>query len=215
MRNLFIIVVVFFFNSTILGQNSKILIGFDIQTSLSSLYGSDYLSDFDRRISCSFGFSLDFLISDNNSIKSGIYYDRKGITTDVYVGTSPQINAGSALTLTYDYITIPILGTLSTKGKTKAFLTVGPSFGYLTSQKWIVKSTSLTQKITLDNTSATKRFDIGFTFGAGLNIFLSESLYLGIEVRNNIGLIDTNEYETNIEKTKICGLLIGLRYRPK
>ena len=199
--------------TTIHGQDSKILLGIDIQPTISSLYGSEYLEDYDRRISCSFGFSIDYIVSERNIIKSGIYYDRKGVKTDVYVGTDSRIYPGSALTVTYDYISVPFLETLTTKGKTKFFITVGPSIGYLTSHKWIIKPANRGEEMKIDITEEANKFDIGFTFGGGIAIYLTEKLHLNIELRDNIGLIDTNKQENYVEKTKICGLLLGLRIR--
>jgi hypothetical protein len=210
MEKIFLLILTIFIDLVVHGQESKILIGFDIQPTISSLYGSDYLKDFDKRISFSGGLDLEFVISDHTSIKSGIYYDRKGITSDVYV-VSSQVN--SSLTISYDYITFPVLATISTKGKTKIFGSAGPSFGYLTSQRYMVKGTNVTPELNQDNTSNSNRLDIGITFGTGLKIPLSEKVFFGVEIRNNIGLINTNKIYGRIEKTNICSLLIGLRFK--
>lgn len=214
MKYIIYIGLAFLFNSYNLAQNTKTVIGFDISPSISSLYGSDYLKEFDSRTSFSGGICFDFLLTDQKSVKTGIYYDRKGITSDVYVSPDHTTNfEGSDLTLTYDYITFPVLGTISSKGKTKFFLTAGPSFGFLLYQKWKVGSTNQTREIIADNTSNTNKFDLGLTFGPGISIFLTENLYLSLELRNNIGLINTNKSSSYVEKTRIHSLLIGLRYK--
>ena len=214
MRRLLYIGLIFFFHSNLSAQNVEALIGFDITLSMSSLYGSSYLADLNNRTSCSGGLSFDFIINDQNSIRTGIYYDMKGATSDVYVGPTPSlIPNASDLILAYDYITFPALWTISTKGKSKLFFSVGPSFGYLLYQKWKVGATDNTPDITADNTSNTNKFDLGFTFSPGINFSLSDNLFLIVELRNNIGLLNTNKNSSYIEKTRMHSLIIGLRYK--
>ena len=87
-------------------------------------------------------------------------------------------------------------------------LMAGPWIAYLHS------ATDTTNGISLDTTSATKRFEYGIYVGAGLDLVLSDDLEMGIGARYGWGLSDINEVP--LQQTicnRVIHLLANLRFR--
>ncbi|NBX77216.1 MAG: PorT family protein, partial [Proteobacteria bacterium] len=84
----------------------------------------------------------------------------------------------------------------------------GPWLAYLHS------ASDTTNGISLDTTSATKRFEFGIYVGAGLDLALSDDLEMGIGARYGWGLSDINQVALqNTICNRVIQLLASVRFR--
>jgi opacity protein-like surface antigen len=213
MKKYFLLNLILIFCALTYGQDSKLILGFEFTPTLSSLKEDKKIYDTEPRLGFSSGFSLEYFISKQFSFRTSLNYERKGARVKLIV-IDDDVDMGThILYFNYDYLTLPLLASFSTNGKSRLYFNAGPYLGYLLSQKNIY-NTGL--KKTEDNTDNTKKIDFGLTFGLGLKIPLGNKLLLDLGLNDNFGLInvqkETAVYNSSI-KTNSFGLQLGLQYK--
>lgn len=222
-----------FLYSLAYGQDSKFAVGFNVTPTITSLkgaikppisfnngnngnvptifYGSQY--------SFSAGLSVEYFVCKHLSIKSGLAYERKGAQTyrypmdDIIDGYWPPNNMDKKMN--FDYLTLPILGSFSTKGKIKFYMDAGIFLGFLVSQKDIIAADGSNPELINNNYAAVRKLDFGLSLGLGLRMPLTKKLLLDFGLCNNTGLINVNKtYLSNdaVLRTNSMGFQFGLKY---
>jgi len=219
--------------STLLfGQSNTIELGVEGGGSLISLRGNGFVVDKNvTDVGVATGFSLLYHLNDHFSLKTNLFYERKGNEIKYFYHELPftkndiYIKDELETQFKLDYLTLPVLIRYSLGNQKRFFVNAGGYVGYLLNAKgiskalpkvWSRKETDLTEKVS--------RLDFGFVVGIGGQINLTNTVMLSIELRNslglqNIGKEDNENYEEGliIKKdglsTNTTSMLIGLSYR--
>ncbi len=198
-------------------QDSKFVVGFELTPTVISLRGNSMVDDNDVRLSTSTGLSFEYYIDRSFSLKSGLAYERKGAKSSIVLRDETEVILGNQdIRVNYDYLTLPILASFATKGKTKLFVNAGPYFGFLISQKMKYSAVGSYPEITTNNIDYSRRIDFGLSMGFGLYIPLTEKLLFDLGLRENLGLLNTSKTEVIYDgsiKTNSFGLQLGLKYK--
>jgi opacity protein-like surface antigen len=203
--------------STSYSQDSKIAVGVELSPTTCSLRGNAFVDNHDSRLGFSTGLSIDYFLTSQFSIKSGLAFERKGSKIDMYMldGSGNEMGTQEAK-FNYDYLTLPILASYSTKGKTKFYIDAGPYLSFLLGQKTTYEAVGSIPERTEDGSESTKKIDLGLSVGAGLYIPLGDNLILDLGLRDNLGLINVSSvsiFDDGSIKTNSLGLKIGLKYK--
>ena len=130
------------------------------------------------------GFILSYDLNENFSLQTEPMYLKKG-------GIREQQDDDPKLTLSQDYIEIPILLNFGYGEKSKFHLVAGPTFGFTISSELEADISGI--MFEADIIDLTESIDVGLCFGGGFSTEISPgSLFL--EVKYNMGL-------TNLSKT--------------
>lgn len=193
------------------GQNSKINVGLEFTPTITSLGGKSMISNSDSRMGISTGLSVERFLNSNISIKSGLNYERKGSKTSTLLTNDlGELIGTQELKLNFNYLTLPILISSSTEGKTKFYINAGPFFGFLISHKRKVSAVAGHPKNSFDDTESMKRIDLGFSLGCGLNIPFGDAFLLDLGLRDNMGLFNIDK--NGSIKTNSYGFQLGIKY---
>ena len=180
MKIFFLLVIVFVFAGT-RAQESKVRVGIEITPTLSWLSG-DGIDDYTSRISVAPGFSFDYLLNEQLAIKTGLIYEPLGVSYTVYLLDNNGAYTGQTRELknNYDYLTLPVLFSYSTKGKVRFYVNGGVFFGILLSHKYIFSPVGNLSEEVEDLTDKTKSLNFGLSHGIGLNILLGENFIIDL-----------------------------------
>ena len=218
MKKILSVIIVVIFNIPTYAQDSNKSLGFEFSPTVTFLRGNSIVDHNDARVSFSSGLSFEYFINSMISIKSGLGYERKGTQSkNAFTDEFGNIIGDAGGKTNYNYLILPIMGSFSTKGRTKFYLNLGQYFGFLINAKTIVKSASLQpNSIDVDETDSSKRLDLGLTFGLGFNIPLGNKLLLDFGLRENYGLFNiskVNVIDNGTIKTNSIGIQMGLKFK--
>ena len=171
---------------------SRIIVGGDIQLSYSAVPDLFVGS----RTSFTGGVNFEYLLSKNSSLKSGIYYDGKGVTDKMELFDASGESIGESMRyFNFNYLTIPFLYSFSVC-KRFLFLNIGPFVSY-----------------NINNSGfSISKIDLGYSIGGGINVPLNEKLSLSgsLKLDNSIaGLFPNSSQIHNI----LLGGLVGVKWR--
>lgn len=199
---------------TVFAQDSKFIIGVEAAVIRSHSWGEDIPDAYNPLYSISPGLNLEYLLNSNFSLKSGLSYERKGLTTEF---TFLDTNFGPVGTMHYtahfDYLTIPTMVSYSTKGNLQFYINGGTYFGFLLSNTNTFSEIGDFPEQTIDVKEDTKTFDFGLSFGCGLFLPIGERFAFDLGFRDNLGLIDTFKPETDGKvRMNTIGMVVSLKY---
>jgi hypothetical protein len=147
------------------------------------------------------------------SIRSGLYYDRKGSTgfDNIYLsfanGEATRVREHCYLS----YLTIPVLGEVSFGKRQLFFIEAGPFVSILGRAAYA--QSSLQSDVSLPSpfnyTSLYRSQDVGAIIGDGINVPLPHNFLLNFEVRNSVGF---ERIMTGYPRTFSSVLLAGCSY---
>jgi opacity protein-like surface antigen len=199
------------------GQNSKTTIELELTPTIVSIKAT-LGNAYDPRLSFTTGFTLERLINNHFSLKTGLNYERKGAKQYALIDDEFGSLLGTReIKINQDYLTMPILISSYTEGKAKFYLNAGPFLGLMLSNKTIFGAIGGHPKETINDTNI-RKIDLGFIFGAGVNITINENIILDIGLRNNMGLFNTSKIDLAINgiqysnKTNSFGLQLGIKF---
>lgn len=110
----------------------------------------------------------------------------------------------------FQYVNMPVLLKASFGDKVKYFINAGPSMSFLLNQKATAKNyKSITPANNLDDYN---RFLIGASGGIGVELPISERLFLSGEIRSTWGLNTLRENNGNDWRTVNSLFLVGVSY---
>jgi hypothetical protein len=210
MKRFIIVPLMLAFAITAFGQPSKLAVGVESTTTITSMRGSDPLDMFKSQMGYGCAVTASYNILPNFSISTGLGFERKGRKTKELSYSDPQgLTIGTPeFHLNYDYLILPVKASFQTRGKIKGYINGGLFVGYLLkySEKWEGEKG---QTAMFSTTSDYKRIDGGLTVGMGTYIPIYKRVILDIGVVENLGLC--NIYNNDL-KTNSVGLLLGLKY---
>ena len=224
MKNLRALLLVFacitlFSVSTAFGQlDSKHVIGFEGGAGISFLRGLENIEKYHEPAMCfTAGISYLYNFSERFSFFSALDYERKGSV----VKTTATDQSGDPIDeivahANYDYLVIPLLGRFSFGNSLKMFMNVGPYVGYLMKLTSVTEEKNVIPQTELDLTDESYKYDFGLSAGLGVKIPINQKLSFNVEVRNNLGLVNTRsahiEEEGGAVKTNSTNLLLGATF---
>jgi len=199
----------------IYSQSSSLLIGFHLSPIISSLREERDLADYKTSLRWSTGINIEYYLTQNISLKSGISFERIGakgniMTTDMY---GVIIKAEKAESFC-DYLIIPILASLTTNSKLKIYFNSGPFIGILINQRF--PTFDNINHLSFSAVEEMKGFNIGLSFGLGLNILISQNSTIDLGFRDNYGMYNIQKSENYLNtstKSNTIGLEIAFKYR--
>ncbi len=156
------------------------------------------------------GVSFDYYLTDNLSLKANINYDRKTQKYRLtYFNSSAQEIGNEDFIQVREYINLPILLKYEF-GNSRFFANGGPFFNYLFNEKDIEPDYPLEEEE--DWGTERKKFDFGISFGIGTTIPINDKNDITLEIRDDLGLIDTGRvprYLNGTAKTNTIRLIVG------
>ncbi len=183
-------------------------IGFRGGLSLASLGGDD-AENFDSKTGLSFGGFFNVPVSDMLGVQVGAGFVQKG-AKETELGIDFEFELG--------YIEIPLLLTLSppTSGNVGFTFSVGPAVGFRTGCTFSATDAGVTVELDCDDPTINldlKDFEVGAMVGAGLNIGLTQSISLVLDVFYNFGItkVDDSGVDDDV-KNRAFSILAGLSF---
>jgi len=200
------------FNSV--AQSGNFEVGIKGGTSVALNWGSSYTKmNQNPTLGYAAGISFRYHLPKRFSIGTEITFERKGYSINVAAADIDE-NIFGEVEVKYrlHYLLIPILTRFSVGKKVCTFVNVGPFFGFLThaTADWKAPSRFVYFPNTTDETKDFKRLDVGVTTGLGIMIPVKERIFLSLEVRNNLGLLDVGGIE--VPKTNSTILELEISY---
>ncbi|MBA6153120.1 porin family protein [Gelidibacter maritimus] len=204
--NILLITIGFMCSMALTAQND-FKIGLNAGINYPHVRGSEYAYN-NFKVGYLLGATLDYYLTENLSLKTNINYERKVKKIQlIYFDNQAQQTGKENFNQIHEYINIPVLLKYEF-GSSKFFVNGGPFFNYL----FNTKISSGYAYDDSDSVSEQKDFDFGLSLGIGTNISLNENNDLTIEVRNDLGLIDTGNVPKHLDgtlKTNAIKLILG------
>lgn len=197
-------------------QNNKFELGIEGGPSYIFVHGNEFIEEVhDPTVGFAAGISFQYNFSEHISFRSNLFYERKGskIAFDFTDINGMKIGSSDAH-FNLNYLTVPLLLRFTTGEKVKFFCNAGPYVGYLLKQVTNYKDLS---NVICNKEVGTKDFkslEVGFVFGLGAGIPISDAVILSFELRNNLGLTAVNDYPISDGslKTNTTNLHVGFAY---
>jgi hypothetical protein len=189
-------------------QTSKFSLGVIGGPSYSFYYKENYSDFITYRLLYTVGLTAQTNLNRRVSLTTNLLFDQKG---EILRNLKPQNGTSNSkvdFVITYNYITLPIMGTYSFGKNNRFSVSVGPYISYFFLEKYELKSdgnTISSNRVTsLDNP-----IEAGLCLNFGTNIPITDKLNLNISARNNMGLVSPRlDYNT-------VQLLFGASYAIK
>lgn len=187
-QTIYYIAFLLFFSTAIYSQD-KIKIGVNTGITYSSWRGNVIVENYESEFSFLTGGYFEYYIKENVSLKSNLNFERKSFNAGErnFVNEFGEFLGTSSITINLDYLSLPIMIKYDLGKRQNFFVNGGIFMGYLLSEKskakGIVNST--------DDLEQLKKLDIGLTLGVGTSISLGEKSKLLIELRENLGILNT------------------------
>ena len=204
----------FIFSNSIAQKNNDVKLGFNISASMIKLYGNDFINKYHKPTnSFTIGTSAEIKLSSLLSFYTGLSYEKKGsvIKGDFTFENPIPFTETKKVSIIYNYITLPIILKTSLGKKRNFYLNTGTYLGYLLSQK--IKKVASGDVPTRNDTNLNKKMDFGLAYGFGYTKAVGSNKTLNIELRNNLGLINTSKvFVVNDGKIKTNAFLLLMEY---
>ena len=206
-------------NFSLAQKPNRLELGVEFGPTLSSLRGNTILERFHTsKLSYASGLFIQYHFKKGISLVTGLAYENKGSKikeSQYYDNLGNPIGTGEGRT-EYHYLTFPLLIRKWLGKKHMFFINTGPYLGYLIKHTSQIKINN-TPTPTIDNTENDKRMDFGVAIGAGLKFPLNNRCNFLLEIRDNLGLINTSDVpvvDNGSIKTNNLNLLVGFAFFP-
>ncbi|WP_299822892.1 porin family protein [uncultured Pontibacter sp.] len=218
---LLVLGVVLILSSTVsFAQSNAIRIGIEGGPNRSSFWGNDFAEKggyTKKAINFSSGVSFEYHFTDLLSFRSGLAFERKGVTFQVQQIDESRTKFGTATgRSTYDYLTLPLLAKITLGDNPVFFVNAGPYLGYLLKQTNIIEDSDIQPGSREDRTGDNRKLDLGITTGLGAGVKVTDKVLVTMELRYNLGLYNISAvpvYNNGEVRTKSANLLIGIAHR--
>ena len=206
---------------TIFAQKKKVEYGFQGGINLNSAYGDGVATSLlSNTTGLSAGVHIKWNTSNHFGIKVLPSYDQFGWAYRSFIFESGLFTGSkSDLFYKFNYINLPIVAEYSVGKKVKWNINTGVFTGFLLKGKIIEKNSpplALGQLAVVEYTiQDVKKFNFGVTVGTGLQVPLTSTISLNLDVRNSTGLIRTIKQGSGYSssKTLTYSLLSGLSFQ--
>jgi len=206
------------FVSTAFGQqDSKHVIGFEGGAGISFLRGLEFIENYHEPAMCfTAGISYQYSFSESFSFFSALDYERKGsVVNATATDQSGNLIGEIVAHANYDYMVLPLLARFSFGNSIKMFMNAGPYVGYLMKVTSVTEENDVIPHTELDLTDESYKYDLGISAGLGVKIPIKDKMTFNVEVRNNLGLVNTLapiEEDGGAVKTNSTNLLLGVMF---
>ena len=195
---------------------SKVKLGVNGGLNYSSLRGNDLTEDLIKPgFSYLAGFSFEYFIKDNLSINSNLNFEQKLANENGYVyltdeyGYTDVVKADTKIK--YNYLVLPVYASYYFGTKNDFYVNGGAFVGFLINSKM----TSKKFNDSTDTTDLNKTTDLGLVFGFGKLFKLNEKNNLKVELRENLGMVNTSDvkvYNNGTIKTNSINLILNWNF---
>ncbi len=203
----FVITVGLLFSMKLCAQ-SDVKIGINVGLNYPDIRGNEFARFRSFKVGYLFGVSFDYYLKENLSIKTNVNYERKIRTLELTFFDNQALEAGTeSYNETFDYINIPVLLKYEFRNS-KFFVNGGPFFNYLIQNKLDEDYPNDTSELVTEQ----KKIDFGLSVGVGAALSLDEKNDIIIEIRNDLGIIDTGGVPNQVNgtvKTNAIKLILG------
>lgn len=215
----------FAFSSASHAQNIKL--GINAGATYSNFSGIENPNDnFEPEVNFLVGFSAEYLFSEHLALKANLSYDRKsshGESIETFLIHPFPLEdeilfSKRTIGVRYEYLTLPVMAKWNFGKSKRFFVNGGPFVGYLlNAESHSTNDQASTLKIysdgTLNITDFTKRIDYGVSVGIGKSFRLTDKNDLVVEIRDNLGLSNTNDFPGgNDIKINSVNLILGWQF---
>ena len=210
---LFTICVVALVSNSILAQ-SKIRFGVNGGMTYSSFRGNEAAEELDAGFDFLVGVSVEYPLKNKLSLLANLSYDSKtaagtpsGFIPSPEDPASGNINAEA----NYQYITLPIVLKYKIGAKQSFYADAGLFVGYLLKSQTHEDYYNTSD----DTTSLNKKIDAGLVLGFGKSFKLKNNQEITIELRENLGLLNTSKVNVsggNSVKTNSLNLILSYSF---
>lgn len=183
----------------------------------SFLYGKDkYIEDVTKPfVTVALGINLNYSFTNGWSVMSNVLIDERDGFSDLKFTNQAnnQVTTGNSR-INYVYLSIPLLINRSFGNKERFFFTFGPSFDFLLLN---------TESINIGNQfyyyvygqNSSNYINLSLNTGIGIKVPLSERFNFSLELRNNLGVLNTVQSynDRGYIRTNSTKLLIGISYK--
>ncbi|MFH0759447.1 MAG: porin family protein [Bacteroidota bacterium] len=215
MKQLLSLICIFLACSQIWAQESRFIIGLDLTGSTTNHWGDFNRESVDPIQGIYPGFNFEYFIQNHLSLKSGLAYEKKGISYDA---VASNISGTEVWNINhfiyYEYISIPLLLSYSTQGVINFYANGGFFGGFLVKQisEYYSERDNTTNIEELEDSS--KKYDAGISIGAGINKSFGKRFCIDLGIRDNLGLVNIFLAESSGSlKTNSLGLVLALKLK--
>lgn len=198
----------------------EIKYGINIGPSMSDIRGDGYAKDFNYGFGYLFGISMNVPLNQRFAFCTGINYEKKSATqktsfsyTETIVGPDGSAidytaTGTSKIITSIDYITVPV--------NLKYYLDIWENY-YVTGGGFIAYALDEGYKTKGDKPMESyqqnyESFDYGVNFGIGTKLKLTRNQDLNIELRDNLGLANITDIDTDKISTNSINLILNWQF---
>ena len=181
----------------------KIRLGINVGTNTFDLNKNDYFDKYEKKISYSFGVSLEYMLNEKTSVITNLNYERKVMQLDNFRYREIDGNDYTATDkLKFSYLNVPLI--LRYYVVNKAFLDLG---GFYNHSLNIENDTSVNEtgeSTTLwEHQNVIKKNDYVISLGIGYKFKFSDKNHLSVELKDELGLANiANNPNTSLTELK-------------
>ena len=202
MKSLFCILALLLYSIENYSQNTKIKFGVQVGLNYADFRGYQipkYVSpSYIESPAVAFlaGFNLEYKIEEKLSVKVELNYERKSQKADNIVGVIENFDEPETIykftsTKNYEYLVLPVMIKYCFRNKSSFFVNGGTFIGYLLKSSTENDLVNVKNNNPVDTTKLNKIIDFGLTIGLGKIIEINNKSSIFIEIRENLGLINT------------------------
>lgn len=218
MRKVLLILSLVFMLVNAFCQSSKITLGVDVGVGFTKMRGDSFRREnFNEKIGGLVGVSIDYKLTPNFGLSTGLYYEGKGDKVELQFVDNLSNFTDFNVKYCYDYLTLPLKITYMVGKKIKLKVEGGLFVGYLLNTR--LKSSMNVGDIntfTDHPISNYKKLDGGLTASAGILVPITKCVSISASIYENCGLLniakEQNDFNYTV-KTNAYGVKIGLSYR--
>ena len=185
---------------------------------MSFLRGLENIEEYHNPTLCyAAGINYQYSFNESFSFFSALDYERKGSVANATATDQSGEPVGEIVAhANYDYLVLPLLARFSFGKQLKMFMNAGPYVGYLLKVTSVTDENDIIPYTELDVTDESYKYDFGISAGLGMKIPIKNKISFNVEVRNNLGLVNTRsapiEEEGGAVKTNSTNLLLGVTF---
>jgi len=217
MKRILSLVCILLFCSQIWAQESRFIIGLDLTRSTTNHWGDFNRDNVDPIRGIYPGFKFEYLIQNQLSLKSGLAYEKKGISYDLIASNISRTESWNINhSIYYEYISIPILLSYSTQGVINFYVNGGFFGGILLKQmsEYYSERDNTTNIEELEDIS--KKYDAGISIGTGISKSFRKRFCIDLGITDNLGLVNIFLAESSGSgslRTNSLGLVLALKLK--
>ncbi len=206
-KELVLLIIGLFFSLNLNAQN-ELKIGVNAGMTYPDIRGHEYAKYNNFKLGYLLGVTFDYYLTEDLSLKANVNYERKIKKLEVtYYDYEAEETGKQSFREIYEYINLPVLLKYEFVNS-GFFVNGGPFVNYLLNYR-IKPNGSIDESNVL---TEQKKIDFGLSAGIGTIIALNEKNDLTIEIRDDLGLIDTGGVPKHVGgtvKTNVIKLILG------